>query len=175
MKTKMIAMVLIALPLGVFSAPIAAAKSAPAGTSSLTKATTQQMMLEKDPNHVLAAAYHQNLVVFADALHGQAAGANSVNVPFARAAVIEMRRGFDQMTKYHQEYMKTITLEVRGDTAPTMRQLETQRDDLDTKLTALEKEVALGMPDAKKVASMTSGIHAQLDAMSLTHGSQSTR
>ena len=92
MKTKIIAMVLVALLPGAFSATIATAQSTPAGTSGLTKATTDQMMMDKEPNHVLAAAYHQNLIVFADALHGQTAGASAVNVPFARAAVTEMRR-----------------------------------------------------------------------------------
>ena len=64
-------------------------------------------MIDTDNNSVVATietgkgawrmAYHQNRAAFAKAVQGQTARANSVNVEFARAAVTEMRRSFDQM------------------------------------------------------------------------------
>lgn len=175
MKTKTISTILMTLGLGVFSATVATAQGLTPPTSTTPDAAKQQMTMEKEPNHVLATAYHQNLVLFADALNGQAVGASVVNVEFARAAVTEMRRGFDKMAKYHEDYMKTISAEVRSSTTAMMQTLETQRADLNVQLTALEKEVALSVPDAKKVATMTAGIHTQLDTMSMNQGGSASK
>ena len=69
-----------------------------------------QMMagMSKEPHHVLAMAYHQNLATFAKSLHERTMQASSVNVEFARAAVTEMRRSFDQMKQHHQEHMQAM-------------------------------------------------------------------
>jgi hypothetical protein len=77
-----------------------------------------------------------------------------------------MRRSFDMMKKYNDEYMETISAEVRTNTAPMMQEFETHRADLNVQLTALEKEVALDKPDAKKVATLTTAVQTHLDAMS---------
>jgi hypothetical protein len=166
--------VLMTLSLGVFSATIAGAQSsaAPAATpqaaaQSKDAMAHNQMMMANEPNYVLATAYHQSMLVFAKALHGQAVGAMTVNVEFARAAVTEMRRSFDMMKKYNDEYMETISAEVRTNTATMMQQLETHRADLNVQLTALEKEVALDVPDTKKVATLTTEVQTHLDAMSM--------
>jgi hypothetical protein len=86
-----------------------------------------------------------------------------------------MRRSFDQMKKYNEEYMETISAEVRAQSATTMQTLETQRADLNAQLTLLETEVKLDKPDAKKVATLAAGVHTQLDAMmTMNQGSSST-
>lgn len=113
-----------------------------------------------------ATAYHQSLLVFAKALNQQAAGTTPVNVAFARDAVTEMRRSFDMMKKYNEDHMETISVATRTSTAPMMQQVETHRADLNVQLTALEKEVARDKPDAKKVATLTTAVQANLDAMS---------
>jgi len=89
-----------------------------------------------------------------------------VNVAFARDAVKEMRRSFDMMKKYNEDYMATISTEARAHTAAMMQQIETHRADLNVQLTALEKEVALDKPDTKKVATLTTAVQTNLDAMS---------
>jgi hypothetical protein len=162
------------LSLGVFSATIAAAQSPataattppPATTPSKDATAHNQMMMASEPNYVMATAYNQSLVTFARALNGQAMGTAPMNVEFARDAVTEMRRSFDKMKKYNDEYMETISAEVRTNTATMMQQLETHRADLNVQLTALEKEVALDKPDAKKVAGLTTAVQTHLDAMS---------
>lgn len=176
MKKKMCSMILLTLWLGVSGATIVAAQNpatpatpaTPAQSAKQKKEVTahNQMMMMNEPNYVLATAYHQGLVSFAQALHGQSVGAMTVNVDFARAAVAEMRRDYDMMKKYNEEYMKTISAEVRENTAPMMQQFETHRAGLNAQLTALEKEVALDVPDTKKVATLTTAVQTHLDAMS---------
>lgn len=171
---KIFSTILMTLSLGAVSATIATAQSAATPATTPPQATTQskealahdQMMMASEPNYVLATAYHQSLLVFAKALNQQAVGTTPVNVEFARDAVTEMRRSFDMMKKYNDEYMETISAEVRTNTAPMMQQVETHRADLNVQLTALEKEVALDKPDAKKVATLTTAVQTNLDAMS---------
>ena len=172
MKKRISASILMTLVLGVLSAAIVAAQSpatpaTPAQPATPSKVATphNQMMMVSEPNYVMATAYHDGLSSFARALHGQAVGAKTVNVDFARAAVTEMRRDFDMMKKYNEAYMKTISAEVRANTATMMQELETHRADLHVQLTALEKEVALDVPDTKKVATLATAVQTHLDAM----------
>jgi hypothetical protein len=169
---KIFSTVLMTLVLGIFSATITAAQKSPAAATPA--ATTQskdavahdQMMMANEPNCVLATAYHQSLLVFAKALNQQTVGTAPMNVSFARDAVTEMRRSFDMMKKYNEEYMETVSAEVRTTMTPVMKDLETHRADLNVQLKALEKEVALDAPDAKKIAGLTTAVEAQLDQMS---------
>jgi hypothetical protein len=173
MKSKSICTILVTLSLCVLGATVTHAQS-PATPATAAQATTpskdamahDQMMMANAPDYVMATAYHQSLLTFARALNQQAVGATPVNVKFARDAVTEMRRSFDMMKKYNDEYMETISAEVRTNTATMMQQLETHRADLNVQLSALEKEVALDTPDAKKVATLTTAVQTNLDAMS---------
>jgi hypothetical protein len=165
---KLFSTILLTLLLGAFGATVAAAQAtAPAATTQSKVALAHdQMMMANEPNYVLATAYHQTLLVFAKALNQQAVGTTPVNVAFARDAVKEMRRSFDMMKKYNEDYMATISTEARAHTATMMQQIETHRADLNVQLTALEKEVALDKPDTKKVATLTTAVQTNLDAMS---------
>jgi hypothetical protein len=170
MKAHVISAILVTLSLSAVDATVNAQTSYP-GVSTTTPATSTMSqdkdVMAKEPNYVLAMAYQATLLAFADALNGQTVTGGPVDVEFARAAVVEMRRGFDQMKKYNEKYMKTISAEVRAKSTDTMQELETHRADLNVQLTALEEEVKLDKPDAKKIATMSASVHTHLDAMSL--------
>lgn len=178
MKTKVVSTILMALSLGAFSSMAAIAQHEGHSTKKdPSQSTTQgkkemshdQMMMANEPHHVLAMAYHQNLAAFAKALHLQTASASSVNVEFARAAVAEMRRSFDQMKQHHQEHMQTMSAEMHAKMGGMMQQMETHQTELKTQLSALEQEVRLSTPDAKKVSTLAASVHTHLDAMSKMH------
>ena len=188
MKTKVISTILMALSLGAFSAMAMAQHAGHSTKKAPSKSATQgkkemshdQMMMANEPHHVLAMAYHQNLAAFAKDLQEQTARASSVNVEFARAAVAEMRRSFDQMKQHHQEHMQTMSAEMHtkmsGQMSGMMQQMETHQTELNTQLTALEQEVQLSTPDAKKVAALAASVNSHLDAMSKMHqGSQGSK
>lgn len=162
MKTKVISTALLALALCAFNAATITAQ----GKKGMAH---DHMMMAHEPHHALAMAYHQNLAAFAKALHDQTAGASSVNVEFARAAVTEMRRSFDQMKEHHQEHMQTMSAEMHTKMSAMMPQMETHQTELNTQLMALEQEVQAGTPDAKKVATLAASVNAHLDAMSKMH------
>ena len=177
MKTKIISMGLLALSLGAFSAMAIAqheghaSKKAPSQSAPQDKMSHDQMMMSmsKEPHHVLAMAYHQNLATFAKSLHEQMMHASSVNVEFARAAVTEMRRSFDQMKQHHQEHMQTMNADMRTKMSAMMQQMETHHTELNTQLSALEQEVQSATLNAKKVSTLAASIHTHLDAMSKMH------
>ena len=175
MKTKVIATILMALSLGAFSAMAAIAQTKKVQSKSATQGKKEMshdhMMMDmaNEPHHALAMAYHQNLATFAKSLQEQTAGANSVNVEFARAAVAGMRGSFDQMKQQQQEHMQTMSAEMHTKMSGMMQQMETHQNELNTQLTALEQEVQSATPDAKKVTTLATSVSTHLDAMTKMH------
>jgi polyhydroxyalkanoate synthesis regulator phasin len=140
----------------------------------MSKMDMSSMMNE--PHHALAMAYMQNIATFAKTLHKQAEGSSPLNAEFARAAVTEMRRSFDQMKQHHQEHVQTMSAEMHTKMSGMMQQMETHQAELNTKLTALEQEVQSATPDAKKVSTLTTSVYTHLGAMSKMHqGSQGSK
>jgi hypothetical protein len=72
----------------------------------------QQMM--QSPQHLLAMAYHKNLVNFAQALKKVAQQGDTVPRDFARSAVTEMRRSADQMEINHEEAVRGMPAELKA-------------------------------------------------------------
>jgi polyhydroxyalkanoate synthesis regulator phasin len=132
-----------------------------------------QMMMATEPHHVLAMAYHQNLAAFAQALHEQAASAGPLNIDFARTAVSEMRRSFDQMKQHHQEHMEGVSAEMHARMGTKMRgmmeKMQTHQADMNAQLTALEQEINSSAPNAKKISTLADSVHAHLTEMATMH------
>ena len=172
MKTKVISTILLALSLGAFSAMAVTAQTKKVQSKSATQGKKEMphdhMMMDmaNEPHHALAMAYHQNLATFAKSLQEQTAGASSVNVEFARAAVAGMRSSFDQMKQHHQEHMQTMSAEMHTKMSGMMQQMETHQNELNTQLMALEQEILLSTPDANKVSTLAASVNSHLDAMS---------
>ena len=180
MKTKIISTILMVLLLAAFSTITAIAQHEGHSTKAVKSQSNKQgktemshdhMMMDmaKEPHHILAMAYHQNMATFAHALHQQTAEAASVNVEFTRIAVTEMRRNFDQMKQHHQEHMQTMSADMHTKMSAMMQQMETHHTELNTQLTALEQEVQASAPDAKKISTLAASVGSHLDAMSKMH------
>ena len=127
------------------------------------------MKMASEPHHVLAMAYHQNLAAFAKALHEQATAAGPLNLDFARAAVSEMRRSFDQMKQHHQEHMKGMSTEMHTKMSGKMEKMETRQAEMSTQLTDLEQALLSATPDAKKVFDLANRLHTRLGEMAKMH------
>lgn len=144
----------------------------PAMSEKMTK-PHDHMAMAAEPHHVLAMAYHQNLVAFAKALSEQTESAGPVNLDFARAAVGEMRRSFDQMKQHHEAHMQGMPADMHArmdpKTTEMMAGMEAHRAEMNTQLTALEKEVALSAPDAKTVSGLAAKFQGHLTKMSAMH------
>ncbi len=136
------------------------------------------MMMATGPHQALAMAYHESLAAFAKALQEQTANATAVDVDFARAAVAEMRRDFDQMKEHHEAHMKSMSAEMHaqmaGQMSGMMKQMETHQGELNTQLTALEQEVQSTKPDAKRVSTLAASVTAHLSAMAKMHPASKT-
>ena len=180
MKTKIISTISMALLLAAFSTITATAQHEGHSTKAVKPQSDKKgkkemshdhMMMDmaKEPHHLLAMAYHQNMTTFAHALHEQTAEATSVNVEFTRIAVTEMRRNFDQMKQHHQEHMQTMSADMRTKMSAMMMQMETHHTELNTQLTALEQKIQAATPDAKKVSTLAASISSHLDAMTKMH------
>ena len=163
MKTKVISTMLMVFLLGAFSAMAMAQGKKGMQHDHMT------MDMAKEPHHVLAMAYHQNLASFAKTLHEQTMQTGSVNVEFAQSAVAEMRRSFDQMSQHHQEHMQKMSAEEHTKMSAMMQQMDTHHTELNTDLTALEQEVKASNPDAKKVTTLAVSISSHLAAMAKMH------
>lgn len=141
-------------------------------------------MMTREPHHVLGMAFHHNMATFGKALQEQTVGASSVEVAFARIAVTEMRRSFEQMKVHHQEHMKTMGAPMNTKMrdamntrmSDAMRQMETHRTHLNAQLALLEQEVASSTPDAKKVSTLATSVNTHLAAMAkMNHDGMGTK
>lgn len=176
MKTRTLSTISMILTLGALSATAATpeqAGSASKPAMGKMDMSHDHMMMTTEPHHVLAMAYHQNLAAFAKALHEQATSAGTLNIDFARTAVSEMRRSFDQMKQHHKEHMEGMSAEMHAKMGAKMSgmmdKMQTHQADLNTQLTALEQEVNSSSPDAKKISTLAGGIHARLAEMTAMH------
>lgn len=135
---------------------------------------TQGMMhmsaMMQEPHHVLAMAYKDNLVTFAKALRHHAAEAKTINPEFARTAVAEMKRSFDQMQQHHQDHMKTMDEQMKAHMADMMKQMDAHHLALQEHLAALDKEVHTGAPDARSISNHIAEILKHCDGMAKMHG-----
>lgn len=176
MRRRTLPTISIILTLGALSATAAT----PGQSGSATKPVMEKMdmshdhmMMATEPHHVLAMAYHQNLAAFARALHEQAASAGPLNLDFARTAVTEMRRSFDQMKQHHQEHMAGMSAEMHAkmDTrmGGMMEKMQAHQADMNTQLTALEQEINASSPDARKISTLADSVHAHLTEMATMH------
>ena len=175
MQASRVAMIALALSLGAATAwattPQHQGHATTTGTSQSSMQNTSamshdRMMMAQEPHHILAMAYRQSLDAFATALQAQSVRARSVNVEFARAAVTEMRRSFDQLQQHHQAHVLTMNAKMQGTMSGMMQKMDSHRTEINTQLTALEHEVESATPDAKRVASLAGRIHTHLVAMS---------
>lgn len=126
--------------------------------------------MKQDPHHLLAMAYKDNLVSFAKALHQTADQTKPIDPEFARAAVAEMRRSFDQMQQHHQTLMKTMDEKMKAQMADMMKQMEARHAAVGEHLTALEKEVQAAAPVATAVSEHVAALLKQCEGMSKMHG-----
>lgn len=130
---------------------------------------TDMASMMNEPHSALAMAYGQGIGTFARALRHQALGNGPLDVTFARAAVGEIRRSFDQMQAHHAEHEKMISGEMRSRMAEMMKEMETHRSMLNDAILALEKDVRADQLDARQVARDSESVLKHLDAMAKMH------
>ena len=176
MKTRTLSTISMILTLGALSATAATPEqAASANKPAMPKMemSHDHMMMATEPHHVLAMAYHQNLAAFAKALHEQTASEGPLNTDFARTAVSEMRRSFDQMKQQHQEHMAGMGAEMHAkmdaNMTGMMEKMQAHLAEMNTQLTALEQEINSASPDAKKVSALADSVHTHLTEMAKMH------
>lgn len=153
----------------------APSKTPPAGKHSQGNMPAHQrgMMdmsaMKNEPHHVLAMAYRDNLVRFGTALRDHAASAKGVNREFARDAVAEMKRSFEQMQQHHQDHMKTMDDKMKTSMAGMMKQMDARQSAIHEHLAALDKEVQNSAPDAKSISKDVAEVLKQCAGMSSMH------
>ena len=123
----------------------------------------------REPHHVLAVAYKDNLTTFTKALNAQAKQGGPINTEFAKAAVAEIRRSFDQMNLHLQDHMTAMGSKVSMSMHGMEGQMETHLAPMREHLGELETEIQSATPDPKKVAEHTSEMLKHLNAVSAMH------
>jgi hypothetical protein len=170
----------IAAPILIMSGTAALSEQGNSGMPPSTKQSQgkmpqhQQGMMEmstmkQEPHHVLAMAYRDSLVNFAKALRRHAAEAKTVDPGFARAAVAEMERSFDQMDRHHQDHMKTMDETMKAQTADMMKQMDAHHAAIQEHLAALHKEVHTSVPNANTITQNVAEILKDCNGMSKMH------
>jgi hypothetical protein len=123
-----------------------------------------------EPHHLLAMAHHESMAAFARALNRHTAGTGTLNAEFARNAVAEIRRNFDQMARHHHDHMQTMSGAARTQMDAMMKQMEPHHAKMREHLEALERETGGAQPDRQRVATHAAEFVKHLDEMSKMHG-----
>ncbi|HEX9714582.1 MAG TPA: hypothetical protein VGA28_02705 [Desulfurivibrionaceae bacterium] len=127
--------------------------------------------MKQEPHHLLAMAYRGNLVNFAKALRHEANRTTKpINLEFARAAVAEMKRNFDQMQQNHQDHMKTMDEKMKAQMAEMMKQMDAHHAAIQEHLAALDTEVHTSAPDSKSISNHINEILKQCEGMGKMNG-----
>jgi polyhydroxyalkanoate synthesis regulator phasin len=124
--------------------------------------------MTNEPHQVLAMAFMQNIETFAKTLSDQAQGDTPLSADFARAAVSEIIRNFDEANTHHQEHVKAMR-----PGRPSRMSGMTETDMRDSKLKAaidtLDKEVQNYTLNSKQIATDCADVLKHLDEMSKMH------
>ncbi len=123
-----------------------------------------------EPHQVLAKAYTQNIGIFAKALRDSAQGVGSLSADFARVAVEEMKRNFDEAEEHHREHVKTLSADIRSKTAARMKQSEIYRSRLKDAIATIEKDVLDYTLNSKRIATDSADVIKHLDEILKLHG-----
>jgi len=109
----------------------------------------QQMM--QNPKHMMAMAYHKNLVSFGLALQKVAQQGETVPRDFARATITEMRRSADQMDIYHEEAARSLPADLKAQHAEMAKKMGAHLTELRNELVQLENLTKSERIDSKEV------------------------
>jgi hypothetical protein len=119
-----------------------------------------------EPHFVMAMAYLQTIASFAKTLQDQAAGDRQLSADFARAAVDEIIRSLDKAKDHRQEHLKTMSPDIRVRLAAMIKAMDLQHAKLKDAVDVLDKDVRNYTLDAKQIATDSTAILKQLDALS---------
>ena len=108
-----------------------------------------QRQMMQNPKHMLAMAYHKNLVTFGLALKKVALQGETVPRDVARAAITEMRRSADQMEIYQEEAARSLPAELKAEHAAMAKKMGAHLTEMRTQLAQLE-DLAKGERIASK-------------------------
>ena len=118
----------------------------------------------REPHHVLAMTYLQNVANFTRALRDQVKSANAVDEEFARSAVAEIRRNFDAMQQHLGDHKKAVPADM-GSHAGMIQEMDKHVTEIRMTLELLEKDVQNGAPVASKVAGRADEIVKHIEMM----------
>jgi hypothetical protein len=133
-------------------------------------ASGEMSKLMQEPHQLLAMAHHESMAAFAKTLSQHTEGTGTLNGDFARDAVAEIRRNFDQMLRHHQEHMQALSAAARAQMDAMMKQMEPHHAKLKEQLEALERETGGDRLDRQRVAGHTAELVKHLHEMSGMHG-----
>ena len=109
----------------------------------------KQMM--QNPQHLLAMAYHKNLVSFAMTLKKVAQQGETVPRDFARSAITEMRRSADQMEIYHEAALKGMPADQQAKRAEIAKMMSAHLAEMRAQLAQLDDLAKGDRVDSKEI------------------------
>lgn len=124
--------------------------------------------MTNEPHHVLALAFMQNLATFAKTLSDQAQGETPLSADFARAAVSEIRRNFDEANTHHQEHVKAMR-PGRPSRMSAMTDMDMRDSPLRAAIDTLDKDVQNYTLNSRQIATDCAVVLKRLDEMTKLH------
>jgi len=130
--------------------------------------TRDMSAMTNEPHQVLAMAFMQNLATFAKTLSDQAQDETPLSADFARAAVSEIRRNFDEANTHYQEHVKAMR-PGRPSRGSAMTDLNLRDSPLKAAIDALDKDVQNYTLDSQQIVTDCADVLKRLDEIAKLH------
>jgi len=124
-----------------------------------------KMPMMQNPQHMLAMAYHKNLVTFAMVLKKAAQQGDTVPGDFARSCVTEMRRSADQMEIYHEAALSSMPADQKAKRDEMAKTMGSHLAEMRAELVQLEGLVKGDRVDSKELLKHLELIFKQCEGM----------
>jgi hypothetical protein len=124
--------------------------------------------MTNEPHQVLAMAFMQNIQTFAKTLSDQAQGDAPLSADFARAAVSEIQRNFDEANTHHQEHVKAM-LPGRPSRMSGVTETDMRGSKLKAAIDTLDKDVQSYTLNSKQIANDCADVLRHLNEMAKMH------
>lgn len=128
----------------------------------------RQMM--QNPQHLLAMAYHKNLLTFGGVLKKAAQKSDTLPGEVVRAAVTEMRRSQTQMEIYHEEAARNLTQDQRAQHAEMAKAMSAHMAQAKTQLAQLDELAKADRVDSRELLKRLEPLLAGCREMGGMHG-----
>lgn len=121
--------------------------------------------MRQDRNHLMADGFRRNMLNFAQNLRFQLERGEGIDRDFAKGAVREIKRNFQELEKRHKAHKREMSVRMREQMSNMIREMEEYHNRIRNTLRVLENDADARAPDARQMLMHVRELEEQLRLM----------